>query len=304
MKPGNFPGAVENGDGPVPIFEDSRIGFEDSRIGFDEVMSGRAFRDLQRKTAIANAIVGRDDAFLLDAQDIGEIADKGNEGRSRLRPAWRQSGRCGEGYKRLEAKYWPPRCWSGHGRATRAANGSAKCPRAVRSARVLAGCKTVYAGFSGRAEPGQPGSVASHRSCRLPRACKNNGCRGRYRATKTGHGAEWSRIARESSRRFLLPQPEKATGLVLSHHPSWRSDRAWRGLQAKRGWSLLSPPKGCRSIIPGNGLRRRLRRCLARAVWPWPSRPRDCRTLFVQLYERADEEIGRASCRERVYSSV
>ena len=208
MKPGNFPGAVENGDGPVPIFEDSRIGFEDSRIGFDEVMSGRAFRDLQRKTAIANAIVGRDDAFLLDAQDIGEIADKGNEGRSRLRPAWRQSGRCGEGYKRLEAKYWPPRCWSGHGRATRAANGSAKCPRAVRSARVLAGCKTVYAGFSGRAEPGQPGSAASHRSCRLPRAGKNNGCRGRYRATKTGHGAEWSRIARESSRRFLLPQPD------------------------------------------------------------------------------------------------
>ena len=77
MKPGNFPGAVENGDGPVPIFEDSHI-------GFDEVMSVRAFRDLQHKTLIANAIVGRDDAFLLDAQDIGEIADKGNEGRSLL----------------------------------------------------------------------------------------------------------------------------------------------------------------------------------------------------------------------------
>ena len=70
--------AVEQADGLVGIAPDLDG-------GFDEVRPQRAWFDLQPEPAEDDRIVVADDAILLMAQDLGEIAaGPGNESRARL----------------------------------------------------------------------------------------------------------------------------------------------------------------------------------------------------------------------------
>src|SRR5277367_539807 len=73
MEAGDFARSVEQGDGAVPVFEHA-----DGALG--EVMAVPVGRDLQAPPLVADGVVQPRDALLLDAQDVVELAHKGNEG--------------------------------------------------------------------------------------------------------------------------------------------------------------------------------------------------------------------------------
>ena len=70
MGPGEAPGAVEDGEGAVGVFVDP-----DS--GLDVVVT--VGRDLQVASPVAHRVVVRDDAFLLNAEDVVRAPAKGTK---------------------------------------------------------------------------------------------------------------------------------------------------------------------------------------------------------------------------------
>ena len=78
IKPGELARPVEQGDGTVPIFQHPY-----GRLG--KVVPVEAFGDLQDQIVVSDGIVQPGDAGVLRAQDVGQIADKGDESRAFLR---------------------------------------------------------------------------------------------------------------------------------------------------------------------------------------------------------------------------
>ena len=66
----------------------------DGDAGLGEVKTVALFGKLQQAAVVADAIVVADDALVLGAEDVSEIADEGDEGVTLLGDGHRRSGRC------------------------------------------------------------------------------------------------------------------------------------------------------------------------------------------------------------------